>query len=690
MTLLLKSLFFPDRRTLIFAIKGVISMALALYVAMFLNLERPYWALVSAVFLQIRPESGLVIEKGLCQIGGTLVGALAGIAILNGFTPYPELALGLLACWIGLNSGLSAMVRQQNFVYAFAMAGMTACLIVLIVMASPSTADSAKIFDVAQARISEIIVGAICAVLVSSLLWPTKVKHGLQLHAKNTINQTLNYLALELDLQGVHASRHEHIDTIMESVSALSDDSSAVIYEGPEGRGQSHAANFLCNKTLSLLAAIQIFGRLQRNHSHLVSEPLAKTLANMRSSFTLMAQSTDDQECYKMARTLRYQLQQNLMQYRDRTPLETRLLKVAMELSADLIMVLKSYNVLTSNSAVQLNAPPMEFHRDPLIGFTTGLRSMAVFVIGASLWIGTGSSAVLMMILMPVVFSIMMARQPLPMLTTILRRILVGITIAVPLTVFYALPLLAQSSGDFEILVLVLAGPFFIGLLALANRPTLPYGLGICVPFAVLVQPSNTISFAIENTVSNALAIFVGVTVLYWLFKLITEPSQRLMQYRLLQSIQKDLVHIAQHDDPEPWFNARMGDRLLRIASYEKGSGKSSRVFTDLVFTALNLGHVSIRMRRMLQGISDTHLNLGLENALNLWQHNLGQAFIACAHGQVAEEFNISSEALLQALAQCPLPHEQFTMITGMFERITLTFERTAHSIAEQKNTSKK
>ena len=93
MTLLLKSLFFPDRRTLIFAIKGVISMALALYVAMFLNLERPYWALVSAVFLQIRPESGLVIEKGLCQIGGTLVGARAVIVILNWITHYPELAL---------------------------------------------------------------------------------------------------------------------------------------------------------------------------------------------------------------------------------------------------------------------------------------------------------------------------------------------------------------------------------------------------------------------------------------------------------------------------------------------------------------------------------------------------------------------------------------------------------------------
>ncbi|MCL1085389.1 FUSC family protein [Shewanella glacialipiscicola] len=684
--LLLQSLFFPDRRTIIFAVKGVISMTLALYVAMFLNLERPYWALVSAIFLQVRPESGLVIEKGLCQIGGNLVGALVGIMILNGFAPYPTLALGLLACWIGLNSGLSAMMRQQNFVYAFAMAGMTACLVVLIVMASPNTADSAKIFEVAQARISEIIVGAICAVLVSQLLWPVKVKHSLQLRAKNTINQTLSYLALELDPTGSHASRHEHIDTILESISTLSDDASAVIYEGPEGRGQNHAVNFLCNKTLSLLAVIQIFGRLQRNHPQLVSEPLAKILENMRSRFTLMAQSSDYQECYKMARSLRHQLQQNLMQYQSKTPLETRLIKATMELSADLIMVLKSYNVLTSNSVANLNAPPMEFHRDPLIGLTTGLRSMAVFVIGASLWIGTGSNAVLMMILLPVVFSIMMARQPLPMLTTGLRHILVGIIIIVPVTIFYALPLLAQSSGDFEILILVLAGPFFIGLLALANRPTLPYGLGICVPFAVLVQPSNNISFAIENTISNALAIFVGVTVLYWLFKLITQPSERLMQYRLLQSIQKDLVNLAQRPDPTSWFNARMGDRLLRIATYEKGSGHSSRVFTDLAFTAFNLGNVSIRLRRILQGIPAVHL----ESALHLWQLSLGKAFITCAQGKVAKEFALSCETLLQELSKSPLPPEELTMIEGMFERINLTFERTAHTIAEQKEATEK
>ena len=67
-------LLMPNRSAVIFAVKGIISMTLALFASMQLGLDRPYWALVSALFLQIRPESGLVIEKALCQIGGSVVG----------------------------------------------------------------------------------------------------------------------------------------------------------------------------------------------------------------------------------------------------------------------------------------------------------------------------------------------------------------------------------------------------------------------------------------------------------------------------------------------------------------------------------------------------------------------------------------------------------------------------------------
>ena len=126
------------------------------------------------------------------------------------------------------------MVRRQNLVYAFAMAGMTACLVCLLVMIQPDIASSERIFDVAQARISEIVIGVICATLVSKLIWPVKVKDGLVVNARNVINQTLGYLVIELDKNSTHQERHHTIDSILESVTALSDDSSAVSFEGPE------------------------------------------------------------------------------------------------------------------------------------------------------------------------------------------------------------------------------------------------------------------------------------------------------------------------------------------------------------------------------------------------------------------------------------------------------------------------
>ena len=106
----------PQRHSVLFALKGIIAMGLALYLAMLMQLERPYWALISAVFLQVRPETGLVIEKGLCQIGGTLVGGAMGLLILATLLPYPFIALLALTLWIGLNAAASAWVRQANFI----------------------------------------------------------------------------------------------------------------------------------------------------------------------------------------------------------------------------------------------------------------------------------------------------------------------------------------------------------------------------------------------------------------------------------------------------------------------------------------------------------------------------------------------------------------------------------------------
>ncbi|MCH1924301.1 FUSC family protein [Shewanella sp. C32] len=665
----------PSKASVIFATKGVIAMALSLLVAMYLNLDRPYWALISAVFLQLRPQSGLVIEKSLCQIFGTLIGGAVGIAILEAFVSYPELAIGALALWLGINATASAMMRSTNFIYAFAMAGITACIIVLLVMVNPATASSQTIFAVAQARISEIVVGSICAALVSQLLWPVSVAQILQQQARTVVNQTLDYLAAELAKDSSHEQRHQHIDTILASLTALTDDATAVTYEGPLGPGRSRAANLLCNKVMSLLAVIQIFGRLQRNHPEQIPPSLNKMLASLSSDFSRMSASQDFDECYQLAKAQRGQFLQQRNDSHCETPLERRLLRVASELISDLMLVMKAYDALQNSSTVRLNAPALVPHRDPLVGLTTGLRTTLMFLIGAGIWIGTGSASALMIMLLPVIFSIMLARLPMVILMVVLKRLLIGIAISTPLAIFFALNLLAQSSGDFELLVLILAGPFFVGLIALSNQPTLPYGLGICIPFVILVQPGNDMSraFSIDYTVSNAFAIAVGVTILICLFRMITGPSAAMMQAFLIKSAVKDLRQLHKHHNPEDWFNARMGERLLRLTNADKGSPAAGHRLTDLGLTGLNLGHISARLQRSLRSVDDDITPL-----LNDWQNALADAYLAASRGETSSHFTNASNALVLALQQTEISQQQRQVIEGMCERIAMTFERTA------------
>lgn len=676
---LLPQLLMPGRYALIFAIKGVISMALALLVSMFLQLDRPYWAVVSAVFLQLRPESGLVIEKALCQIAGSVIGGGFGILVLAFLTPYPLLALGFLTLWVGLNSAASSMVHNNNYIYAFAMAGMTAGLVVILVMADASTTSSQSVFAIAQARISEIATGSVCAMLVSRLLWPVTVKDGLRVNARMVINKTLEYLTLELEPGSSHEQRHQHADEILENLVALNDDSSAVTYEGPEGPGRSRAANLLCNRVMSLLAVTQIMGRFHRNHENLVSPAFSEVLSQMRRYFREIAEANSYEEGYRLAHALRRSLLDQRAGYTNESAIVTRLTKTALELVGDLVVVLRAYNALESRDRTLLKASKLETHRDPLVGLINGFRTAMMFMIGAVIWVQTASAAALMIMIMPVVFSVMFARFSLAALTLIMRRVLVGATVAIPVALFFGLGLLSQSSGDFELLVLVLAGPYFIGLLALASRPTLPYGLGFCIPFTLITQPSNSMTFDAENAVNIALGLFVGLSILYWVFKLITPPDSRFMQHRLLTSTARDLTAIDDHERPESWFNGRMGERLLRLANYDQSSGRSDRYMTDLGFTGLNIGHLSIRLRKLIQD----HRSPAVDALLQEWQQALADTYLMSSRGEVNPVFREVSARLLQAIHAYREPDQKTVIIEGMFERLALTFERTARTAAE-------
>src|SRR5258708_17466665 len=115
----------------------------------------PYWA---------RPDSGLVLAKSFYRILGTIAGVLCSIALVFGLAQYGELFVAAIAAWLCLCNFAARTVR--NFAsYGFQLAGYTAAIIGIPAALIPTGA-----YPLVVARFTEIMLGIICAALVSRLI----------------------------------------------------------------------------------------------------------------------------------------------------------------------------------------------------------------------------------------------------------------------------------------------------------------------------------------------------------------------------------------------------------------------------------------------------------------------------------------------------------------------------------------
>ncbi len=90
-----------------------VTVVAALYLAMALELARPEWAgwTVLSVSLTTRASS---LEKAAWRILGTIVGAVASVALVAAFSQ-DTLAFDIaLALWLGMATFLSSTARRQD------------------------------------------------------------------------------------------------------------------------------------------------------------------------------------------------------------------------------------------------------------------------------------------------------------------------------------------------------------------------------------------------------------------------------------------------------------------------------------------------------------------------------------------------------------------------------------------------
>lgn len=148
-----------------YALRNTIAMCLALTVAYYLNLDEPYWAMTSAAVVSF-PTVGGVISKSLGRIAGSLLGAIAALLLAGHTLNEPWFFLLSMSAWLGFCTWACAHFTN-NVAYAFQLAGYTAAIIAFPMV---NITEASQLWDIAQARVCEVIVGILCGGMMMMIL----------------------------------------------------------------------------------------------------------------------------------------------------------------------------------------------------------------------------------------------------------------------------------------------------------------------------------------------------------------------------------------------------------------------------------------------------------------------------------------------------------------------------------------
>ncbi|MBB6250921.1 FUSC family protein [Nitrospirillum iridis] len=149
----------------VFGAKTAAAALAALYIGFSLDLPRPYWA-AGTVFIVSQPLAGAMRSKSVFRVLGTLIGAVATVAIIPNLVDAPPLLCVAMALWTMACLTLALLDRTPRS-YVFMLAAYSTALI-----GFPTVTDPGTVFDAALARVEEITVGILCATVIGSVIFP--------------------------------------------------------------------------------------------------------------------------------------------------------------------------------------------------------------------------------------------------------------------------------------------------------------------------------------------------------------------------------------------------------------------------------------------------------------------------------------------------------------------------------------
>lgn len=582
------------------AARTVVAGLVALWLAFLLQLDAPYSALTT-VILVANPVQGMILEKSLYRLGGTLLGGLAALILMALFAQAPELFLLGLAVWMALCTAASTLLRGHR-AYGAVLAGYTVALIALPVANAPES-----VFSVAMARTGAVTLGVVSSALVGALL------------SGHTAERRLDRLLRDMlaDLVAVGraamtprsgASLPLAIQSLSERLGRLDDAIRFAVAETPVVAAQApslRAAAAALHGALSAAPGLQDLFLCRAGDAPTISAWAHEADSLLAQAEAVLA-GQDRSGLEGVAIELR-RIAEELDAFfvgnaGDPTDLKEKTLIAADRLGDFLDELARAFAGLIrletgrGETAAARNAT----HRDWTWAALNAARAAIAVLVAGALWLGLAWPQGPMMMLGVVPTIGLFAARERPSADVL--QFAWGTVAAALLGLFYLLWVLPQIDS-FALLAMWLAPPLAFGAAASTAPAIAFFAQGFAVFLITLLAPANPMVFDPIVFLNNAFSIALGCAVTALVYRIVLPVDARRLKRHLLRELQRDVIAVLRRPseiDPRRW-ESRMHDRMRLLSARLRAAHIEAHPAMGAAFDALRLGREALRLQQLLR-----------------------------------------------------------------------------------------
>jgi uncharacterized membrane protein YccC len=577
----------PGIREWSFSIKTFAAAMLALWIAFWLDLDRPYWAMLTA-YIVAQPLAGAMRSKSAYRFVGTIIGAIAALVLIPNLVDAPEILVAALALWVALCIYFAVLDRTPR-AYLFMLAGYSAALI-----GFPSVQAPDAIWDIVLARVEEITIGIACTTLIGSVFFPVPLGPALMARIDGWIQNAAAWGLAALagrpeDAAILHARQRVASDAIEIGLLA-----SHLSYDTSNLHTATRPVMLLQQRIVLLLPVLSgVTDRIAALRDAKSLTAPFQALLDRIARWTAAGSAADLAEAERLRAEVKALEPPIDAEAGWSSILQSGLLVRLSEL-IDIthdIMALRRQIRAGHARVPHLAIPPTPLargilHRD----HTTALHSAGavIVVIGllSAFWIATAWPEGGIAVGLAAVACCFFAAQddPVPNVIGFLTAAIIAIVIDA-VYLFAVLPIV----HDFEMLALVMA-PVFLLLGAFAAMPTTA---PVCGPIAFIAaaQLALTTSYSADFTsyVNGSAASIAGLMATALILRVVRSVGSDWVARRLLRVNRLAIAHAAEtrHPHDRVTFVVRLLDRfglvVPRLASCAEGAeGAAAKALADL------------------------------------------------------------------------------------------------------------